>query len=115
MVAPALALSVELERGILIGTVLVAAVFVSRGIRIHYQRAVVAPVAAGALTWILGEVVGGHGSALPALHGIGGLLMAAGLAWNAWLRHHAGCPECGCPHAELSEDARPLRRKSTAA
>lgn len=73
-----------------IGTVLSAA-------RRHGDRRVWVPVGAGLLIWLLG--LSGWWETVPEtpLTVAGGLLLAAGMLWNARLRHRHACAACGCP------------------
>jgi hypothetical protein len=106
VVAPVLAPSSRMEQGIMLVSLVLAGVLLARGVRVHRRLAVLAPAGVGALVWVGGELTGSHSLAVLLLHAAGGLLLAAGLAWNAWLRHEALCRECGCPaHEEATEPA----------
>lgn len=97
VVAPALALPRSADHAVQVVSALVAAVIAWSGLRVHGRRAVLAPMAAGVALWIGGEAMGVEGTAEIAAHVAGGLLLAAGMAWNGHLRHQASCHHCGCP------------------
>ena len=78
-------------------TALAAAAFLWHGLSVHGRRRVIVPVALGLAAWAATALAGLAGTPEAAASAAGGLLMAAGLFWNARLRHEAACHRCGCP------------------
>lgn len=96
-VLPSLGVSEGVERVLMALSAALAAGFAISGIRSHGRAVVLLPLAAGLLLWVTGSL-----DLLPVLpeavaHAAGGALMAAGMLWNANLRHRAACRGCGCP------------------
>jgi hypothetical protein len=83
------------EIAIQAATLAFAVVLLRAGLRTHGRRAVIAPVALGAAAWMAGHAA--PESAETMFSVAGGLLIAAGMLWNARLRHEAVCHSCGCP------------------
>ncbi len=96
-VAPALALPSLAEHAVQLGSVVLAGVMARSGIRAHGDRRVLVPMVLGAVLWIASDPLAWTGAALTAGHVAGGLLLAAGMAWNGHLRHKATCGACACP------------------
>ncbi len=96
LVAPSFAPDIRSEVAMLAGSAVLAAVASTIGIREHGSRVVLAPILVGLAIWALS--LGGAFRPLPeaATTAMPSLLVAAGLLWNARLRHVAVCPGCGC-------------------
>ena len=97
LIAPALQLPSLAEHVVQAGSVLMAASMAVYGIRAHGDRRVLAPMGLGAALWIAADALAWTGAALTLGHVAGGLLLAAGMAWNGHLRHQAACGACVCP------------------
>jgi len=91
---PALALTAAQEAWLLAFTAAVAIVAVSPGIRVHRRLEVLLPVLGGLMVW--GAALADLLHPLPEAAGsaLGALVVAAGLFWNARLRHQKVCPAC---------------------
>lgn len=88
---PALAPAESVERGILVGSALLAGLSLRTSLPVHRDRRVLAPVGLGLGVWAVSEL-----HILPeAFHAvwttIGSLLLALGLFWSARLRHRVTC------------------------
>jgi hypothetical protein len=79
-----------------LATLVFAAVMAARGVRVHRRAAVFAPVAAVAVIWVAAGAAGLEGLAETAVAVVGSVAVAAGLWWNARLRHDATCRACTC-------------------
>lgn len=97
LIAPALSLPEFAEHAVQAGSVILAAVMAYSGIRAHGDRRVLLPMALGAAMWIAADPLAWSGASLVAGHVAGGLLLAAGMAWNGHLRHQTACGACACP------------------
>jgi MerC mercury resistance protein len=93
-VAPRLTLTEAHERGLVAGSLVVAAATLSLGVRVHRRRAVWLPVTAGTVLWLLSRFL--PPSAEGPVTVAASLLMAGGTFWSARLRHLATCRRCGC-------------------
>lgn len=93
---PSLGVHGPLEGAFKLASGLIAVLFVAGGVRAHGRRVVALPVAAGLALWVAGGLAGTLAAETVASVA-GGLLLAAGLWWNASLRHRAACHHCGCP------------------
>jgi hypothetical protein len=94
--APALAVSEAMEPVVQLATLVFAAVMAALGVRVHRRPAVFAPVAAVTVIWLAAGAAGLEGLAETAVAVVGSLAVAAGLWWNARLRHDATCRACTC-------------------
>lgn len=95
--APAMAFSEVLEHAVQAASVVLAAAMAWAGVRAHGRWAVLAPMAAGVVAWIVADALALPESSARVAHVGGGLLLAAGMLWNGRLRHQAACNSCGCP------------------
>ncbi|HST62840.1 MAG TPA: TonB-dependent receptor [Longimicrobium sp.] len=102
--APGLAGAEEHERMMMSIAVCLALLGTGLGVRVHGRPAPLSIVGAGALLWIVTPRAPFVPEAAATL--AASLLMAAGAAWGARLRHRAACPRCACPaHAAAADDA----------
>lgn len=92
VLAPALALDPRIEAGMFAGVLVVAAVAAYLGVRAHRQLAVLGPIATGLAVWGGSLLLLSSGGEI--LTALASVLVAAGLLWNARLRHRASCPAC---------------------
>lgn len=104
VIAPALALPSLAEHAVQAASVLLASAMAYSGIRAHGDRRVLIPMALGAAMWMAADPLAWTGAALVIGHVAGGLLLAAGMAWNGHLRHRASCGACVCPAHPHSHD-----------
>lgn len=97
--APALAVGESVELALLALSAVLAVGLVALGVRVHGRAAVWLPVVAGCA---LVAVVHSGWTVLPEslLTAAGSVSIAAGMIWNARLRHAAACKGCGCPAHE---------------
>jgi hypothetical protein len=96
LAAPALALSEGSEAAVKLASAALAAGLVWSGVRAHGRLAVALPVLAGAAVWAAAAALGADGAAERLWTAAGAVLLAAGMSWNAQLRHRATCRACGC-------------------
>lgn len=95
--APALVPGEWLESSLMLASGILAIAVGMTGVRLHGRLAVWIPLVAGIVVWIAS--LAGWAEPLPetATTIAGSLLLAAGMVWNARLRHQTVCGKCGCP------------------
>lgn len=91
---PALALSHAAEAWLLGLTTVVAIVALVPGLRVHGRSEVFIPVVLGVLVWGGALAHWLHPIPEPLSSSVGALAIAAGIFWNARLRHQATCQTC---------------------
>lgn len=95
--APALAENRAVEAGLIAATAVLGVAVTFRGVRRHAQRRVWIPIALGLLLYA-GALLGVPGErAEPAVVTAASVVVLAGIAWDARLRHRCACRECACP------------------
>jgi hypothetical protein len=94
LAAPTLAPTPAVERMMLGGTALLAAVAWWYGYRRHRRILPALPILLGLMVWAGALLFLGTGSSEVIGSGAGSVMVAAGLLWNAWLRHRVVCRNC---------------------
>lgn len=94
---PFLAPAQELEAVFMLASGGLALAVTRGGVRAHGRRAVWAPVLLGLAVWAASVAHLAGPLPEPVAVVAGSVVLAAGMVWNARLRHEAACRSCGCP------------------
>ena len=97
VVAPALAENKTVEIGLMMVSAAIAIAVLVLGVRMHGESLVWVPMMVGLALWVVGIFSPGEMQE-QVLMVSGGFVLAAGLFWDARLRHRASCSSCSAGH-----------------